>query len=408
MVLCGGLGSRLGALTASTPKPLLPVAGRAFLDILVLELVRYGFEHIVLLAAFGAEEIRAYANASDIARRHGIRMDVTVEPEQAGTGGALWHARHLAEPEFLLLNGDSWLDANLLSLVDGAGDADAVLMLRQLEDASRSGVVTLSDGYVRRFLERPESSGPALVNAGVYLVRRRLLETLAPTCSLERDVLPRLAEEGRVRGVVQSGYFIDIGVPESYARAQSEIPARWHRPAVFLDRDGVLNHDDGHVGSVERFRWIDGARAAVRRLNDAGRLVFVVTNQAGVAHGYYNEEDVRRLHRYVQNELRSEGAHIDEFSYCPHHPAGSIERYRRVCDRRKPGSGMLLDLMSAWSIDAAHSCIIGDKESDLEAGRGAGIAGHLFTGGDLSRFVSALGLAAPRDCPNARWVSRAS
>ena len=397
MILCGGLGSRLGYLTASTPKPLLPVAGRPFLDILLLELARHGFDHIVLLASFEADEIRAYAAASDVARKHGIRLDVEVEPERAGTGGALWHARNLAEPEFLLLNGDSWLDANLLSVVDGAGDAEAVLTLRRLDDPSRSGVVTFSDGYVRQFHARPETPGPALVNAGVYLVRRTLFASLGPKCSLEGDVLPRLAERGRVRGIVQSGYFIDIGVPESYARAQSEIPTRLPRPAVFLDRDGVLNHDDGYIGTIERFRWIDGARSAVRKLNDAGRLVFVVTNQAGVARGFYKEADVQRLHCYVQEQLRSKGAHIDDFRYCPHHPDSGIEQYRSACGWRKPGAGMLLDLMSEWPIDASRSCIIGDKESDMEAGRSAGIAGHQFSGGNLENFVTDLGFAEPRE-----------
>jgi D-glycero-D-manno-heptose 1,7-bisphosphate phosphatase len=397
MVLCGGLGSRLGSLTASTPKPLLPVGGRPFLDVLLLELVRHGFEHVILLAAFEADQIKAYAKASNIARKHGVRVDVAVEPKGAGTGGALWHARHLAEPEFLLLNGDSWMDANMLSLIDGAGDAEIVLTLRELEDPSRSGVVTLSDGYVREFFPRPQERGPGLVNAGIYFVRRSLLETLAPKCSLEGDILPHLAQRRRVRGVVQDGYFIDIGVPDSYARAQTEVPARLVRPAVFLDRDGVLNHDDGHVGSIERFRWTDGARSAVRKLNDAGRLVFVVTNQAGIARGYYEESDVRRLHRFVQDELRRDGAHIDEFRYCPHHPASAIERYRNVCSCRKPSAGMLLDLMAAWPIDVARSCIIGDKESDLEAGRLAGISGYLFAGGNLDCFVTNLGLSVRRD-----------
>ena len=399
MVLCGGLGSRLGSLTASTPKPLLSVAGRPFLDILLLELVRHGFEHIVLLASFGADAVRTYAKANDVVRRSGVRIDVEIEPDRAGTGGALWHARHLAKPEFLLLNGDSWLDANLLGVVDSAADrdVDAVLTLRQMEDPSRSGVVIFSDGCVRQFLARPETSGPAFVNAGIYLMKRSLFEALSPKCSLESDVLPRLAEGGRLRGVIQSGYFIDIGVPESYARAQTEIPARLRRPAVFLDRDGVLNHDDGYVGSIERFRWIDGARAAVRKLNDAGRLVFVVTNQAGVARGYYGEADVQRLHRFIQDELRDGGAHIDDFRYCPHHSDAAIEHYRKACTCRKPGAGMLLDLMSAWPMDVSLSCIIGDKESDLEAGRSAGIAGHRFAGGDLELFITNLGLATPRD-----------
>lgn len=399
LVLCGGLGSRLGSLTASTPKPLLTVAGRPFLDILLFELVRHGFEHIVLLAAFEADKVRIYASSSVVVRESKIKLEVVVEPERAGTGGALWHARHLADPEFLLLNGDSWLDANLLSAIDATGDADAVLTLRQMSDASRSGVVSFSDGYVRQFFSAPKTPGPGLVNTGVYLVRRRLLDALSPRCSLESDVLPQLAKEGRLRGVVRSGYFIDIGVPEHYARAQSEIPVRLLRPAVFLDRDGVLNHDYGHVGSIERFRWIDGARTAVRKLNDAGRFVFVVTNQAGVARGHYKEADVQHLHRFVQDELRIEGAHIDDFRYCPHHPTSAIEQYRRACSWRKPSAGMLLDLLSEWPIDAARSCILGDNESDLEAGLSAGITGHLFRGGNLDHFVTTLGLAAPRNVP---------
>ncbi len=167
------------------------------------------------------------------------------------------------------------------------------------------------------------------------------------------------------------------------------------RPAVFLDRDGVLNVDSGYVHRVEDFAWVDGALEAIRRFNELGYWVFVVTNQSGVARGYYDEAAVDRLHRWMAKEAGRTGARIDDFRYCPHHPEGSLAAYARACACRKPAAGMLHDLMSAWPVDREHSLMIGDKASDMEAARQAGIAGHLFGGGDLGRFVGEL-LASQR------------
>jgi D-glycero-D-manno-heptose 1,7-bisphosphate phosphatase len=162
------------------------------------------------------------------------------------------------------------------------------------------------------------------------------------------------------------------------------------RPALFLDRDGVLNEDRGYVARWEDFRWIPGAREAVAAFNRAGWLVIVVTNQSGVGRGFYTEADMHALHARMREDLEKVGGHIDAFYHAPQHPEAAVDAYRHPDPPdRKPNPGMILRALQEWPIDRDASLLIGDKPSDLEAALRAGIKGVLFEGGDLMAFLEA-------------------
>jgi D-glycero-D-manno-heptose 1,7-bisphosphate phosphatase len=384
VILVGGLGTRLGERTKTTPKPMLPVGGRPFLDTLIDEIARYdAFDEILLLAGHKAESILARYDGTVWGR---ARLAVSLEQAPLGTAGALVHAAGRLQERFLLLNGDSF-DFNILDLAARAKSSLVHMALRADVVGDRFGRVVLDGDRVRSFIA-PGQGATGPVNAGVYVVARGILARVGGLpASLEQDVFPALAADGAMTGTSYRGYFIDIGIPEDFARADVELIEQLRRPAVFFDRDGVLNHDSGYTFEAGKLQWIEGAQEAVKAVNDAGYFAFVVTNQSGVARGFYEESHVHALHRWMADEMAAIGAHIDAFEYCPDHPDGTVERYRRVNDRRKPGAGMITDLLARFPVNADKSLLVGDNPSDLEAARAAGLQGHLFSGGNLEAFV---------------------
>ncbi len=153
--------------------------------------------------------------------------------------------------------------------------------------------------------------------------------------------------------------------------------------AVFFDRDGTLNVDIAYLHRPEDFIWIEGAKEAIKYVNDQGYLAILVTNQSGVARGYYPEADIKAVYDWMNKELAKIGAHLDALFYCPHHPQGKIPAYTKKCNCRKPDTGMVDEACERFHIDRSKSYLVGDSERDMECARKAGVQGGRFTGGNL-------------------------
>ncbi len=399
VILVGGLGTRLGDRLAGLPKPLVPVGGKPFLGYLLWHAKRFGFRRVLLLAGHRSQAIVEFI--AGLPEDPAFEVELVVEPAPMGTGGALRFAADRLEDRFFLLNGDSVFDFNWLDLVAVAArqpEAQAILGLRRQADASRFGVVEVDGERVTGFRERGDASG-GLINGGVYLLHRSVAEGAPEKGSFEAEVLPALAAQGKVAGRGQEGFFLDIGIPDALDAAQALVPESLRRPAIFFDRDGVLNIDHGYVHRAEDFEWTENAIAAVKAANDRNLFTFLVTNQAGVARGFYDEDAVRLLHAHVQETLRAHGAHLDDIRHCPHHPQGSVEAYAKACEWRKPSPGMLKDLAARWPVDLTRSQLIGDNPTDLEAAKAAGVEATLFEGGDLLGALGPLLERAAGDAP---------
>jgi D-glycero-D-manno-heptose 1,7-bisphosphate phosphatase len=393
-ILAGGLATRLGTIARDIPKPVLAVGERPFLAWVMRELQRFGVEEFVILTGHLSEAVQGAVRDAAAGLPKPARLVFSYEPSPAGTAGALHHALRYLDERFLLCNGDSLFDTNLAALLaDAASDGPDTLvrlMLCALPDASRYGVVTLADGRVSAFSARPAPGAAGVINAGIYAMRRAILDQCPPAGSLERDVLPGLAARGAVRGTVGEGFFVDIGIPADLETARNRVASVLARPALFLDRDGVLNHDHGYVGTRARWNWIDGALDAIRLATDRGWHVFVVTNQSGVARGYYGEDDVRALNAWMVDEARRHGGTIDDVRICPYHPEGSVAAYARHSDWRKPAPGMINSLIGDWGLNRQRCLLVGDQATDLAAAARAGIRGARFPGGNLADFLAPL------------------
>lgn len=361
-VLVGGLGTRLGSLTADTPKPLLDCGGRPFLAWVLRELTRFGIDEVILLAGHKSDRVEGFCSELSTWVPKSLSVTVSVEPSPAGTGGALWHARHLLRDPFLLINGDSWFDTNLARFFSAAAAQDAIgsVLLRQMEDCARYGTAEIEGDRIVAFREKTGGAAPGLISCGIYVFDHRLLSQLSPECSLEKDILPTLVSQRQLTSSVLEGFFIDIGIPSDYLRAGQDLPKRLLRPAVCFDRDVLIGNGN----------WIKGAKEAVRMVNDAGAHAFLIDGGA---------PDAAPLPDNLLRQLLSFGAAIDDLR-----PAEGTPNARR-----ETAAGMISDMLNRWNVAHRRAALIGGPDI-VQAGDAAGVESHLLAAGSLPELVEPL------------------
>lgn len=371
IVLAGGFGTRLAHVVPDVNKPMAPVAGRPFLRFIMDQLAAAGFDRVVIADGYRREQIEDFFGPA----YRGMAIEYSPEETPLLTGGAVKRALDRCESDWVfVLNGDTWLDADFESMeaaaVNVSDSVSAVIAVKRMCDFERYGTVDVdADGVLAAFHEkRPCEEG--LINAGVYLLRRDALDDMPEKFSLESDYFERTVGDGALRAVECSGGFIDIGVPEDYELAQTMLAplAKSWKLAMF-DRDGTVNVDTGHLHEPEKLELIPSTVDTMRGYSDDPDFkVVVVTNQAGIAKGLYTEADMRRLHRYMEDELEKLGAHVDAWYFCPHHPD-----YTGPCECRKPAPGMLLAAMRDFEANPSRCVMCGDKPSDEAAAQAAGV-----------------------------------
>ncbi len=376
VILVGGKGKRLGSITSNCPKPMQLIKNKPFLDTLIWNLKRHSIRRIVLLTGYLSETFENYYGDGS---RFGISIKYSKETNQAGTGGALKLAEKYLDDYFFLINGDTLFDINYLDLAYSFNlDKVGIMALYKVKDVEQYGTVKISKNLIESFNEKSERN-QGYINSGVGIFKKEICNYINKIpSSLEKDIFPLLVKERKLLGKKYNSFFIDIGLPESLKDARRILPNWRKKPALFLDRDGTINKDFGYVYTKKDFKWIKGAKDLIKYANDIGIIVIIITNQSGIARGFYSENDFFELTEDINKDLILMGAHIDATYFCPHHPQKGKGKYKIECNCRKPKSGMFESALNDWKLNIKNCIAIGDKPRDIKAAESLGIKSFLF------------------------------
>ncbi len=356
VILCGGLGTRLHPYTLDLPKPMIATNGRPFLAYIVDQLAEQGIEKIILLTGYRGDQIEKYFGDG---KTFGVAITYSQGPVEWETAKRIWEARASFESQFLLMYSDNYIPISLAKLKahhDASGKPLTVSLCKKDKGNIRVGASGVIEAY--------DSSRtlPGLDNVEVgYMVaeRDRMLAAIKDPEKSFSNVLKALAASGELAGFTLQDRYQSIGDAERWKKAESYLASK---RLLLLDRDGTLNvkaQKARYITAWSEFEWLPGVREALKKLAAAGFEFALITNQAGIARGMINQDDLDEIHARMSAALAADGVKIRSIYVCPHH-------WDEKCACRKPAPGMLLQASKDLNLRLDRTIYVGDDPRDCE------------------------------------------
>jgi len=358
VILAGGKGKRIKHLLGKYPKPMIKFNSKHFIQYILNNTSKYNFKRIIILCGYRYNFFfRKYHNKI-------VNFNKIIclkEKKLLGTAGALSNLNKLNVKDFILMNGDTIFDIDLNQLISNLkkNKIGIVALTKNINQKSKK----LNNLILKKNMIYIQKKSK-LMNGGVYYFKKSIFRYIKNNHSLENNLLPKLISKRKINGKTFNDFFIDIGSKYYLKKGESKLKINFKKPAVFLDRDGVINHDFGYVHKQKDFKFKKGVIEGLKHLSKKNYLIFLVTNQAGIAKGIFKEEDFFKLQFYLSKKLLKYNVMINDVQYSPYHPKGKIIKFRKKTDLRKPGNQMIKNILKNWLIVKKKSFMIGDKISD--------------------------------------------
>ena len=361
VILAGGKGSRIKKYLQKKPKPLIKINNFIFLDLLIKKICKYNFNKLYILAGYRGAQIKKKYHKKSF---NFVKTEVIIEKKALGTAGSLSQLKNKINNDFIVINGDTFFDIDLSRVIDLKLNKNEIF-LSLVKNHNYKSNKKLTFLKLNSNNQISYNKNSILINGGIYKFNKFFLKQIKKkNYSLENDIVPKLIDKKKVKGIFFDNFFIDIGTPKNLKSAKKSLIHYLTKPALFLDRDNTIIHDKGYVHKINELKIKQNILNILKNINKEHIYIFIVTNQSGIGRGIFTEKQFFNFQLELKKKLCSLNIYIDDVQFCPFHEKAKLKIYRKKTNLRKPGNGMLLNLFRDWSIIKRKSIMIGDQKSD--------------------------------------------